>query len=165
LSLSLLFRTPRMKPCQPSLVIWNRLATRVRRSATKSWLDSYSRFAERLPALQTLEPPDHAIAVFKTAKSFGVAIAANTRHLTLSWRGHKVTVYRKIPKFFRDCMLRKRRFWRRPTCHCCSSPTKRFGRFEKKNRIVQRCRCTWCLGFYTAGVAQSRLIPTLGWRL
>jgi hypothetical protein len=54
-----------------------------------------ARFAERLSALQTLEPANDAISVFKTAKSFGIAIAANTRHLTLSRRGHKVTVFRK----------------------------------------------------------------------
>jgi transposase-like protein/IS1 family transposase len=29
-------------------------------------------------------------------------------------------------------------------CHCCSGPAKRFGRFENKNRIVQRYRCTRC---------------------
>ena len=29
-------------------------------------------------------------------------------------------------------------------CHCCSGPTKRFGRFENKNRVVQRYRCLHC---------------------
>jgi transposase-like protein/IS1 family transposase len=29
-------------------------------------------------------------------------------------------------------------------CHCCSGPTKRFGHFQNKNRIVQRYRCTRC---------------------
>jgi transposase-like protein/IS1 family transposase len=29
-------------------------------------------------------------------------------------------------------------------CHCCSGPTKRFGHFENKNRIVQRFRCVRC---------------------
>jgi transposase-like protein/IS1 family transposase len=29
-------------------------------------------------------------------------------------------------------------------CHCCSGPTKRFGRFENKNRTVQRYRCLKC---------------------
>jgi transposase-like protein/IS1 family transposase len=29
-------------------------------------------------------------------------------------------------------------------CHCCSGPTKKFGRFENKNRLVQRFRCTRC---------------------
>jgi hypothetical protein len=57
-------------------------------------------FAKGLSALQTLEPAHHAVAVFKTAKSFGIAIAANTRHLTLSWRRHKVTVNRKIQQLW-----------------------------------------------------------------
>lgn len=30
------------------------------------------------------------------------------------------------------------------TCHCCSGPTKKFGRFENKNRAVQRYRCIKC---------------------
>lgn len=30
------------------------------------------------------------------------------------------------------------------TCHCCSGPTKKFGRFKNRNRIVQRYRCTRC---------------------
>ena len=29
-------------------------------------------------------------------------------------------------------------------CHCCSGPTKRFGRFENKNRVFQRYRCKRC---------------------
>jgi transposase-like protein len=29
-------------------------------------------------------------------------------------------------------------------CHCCSGPTKKFGRFHNKNRLVQRFRCTRC---------------------
>ncbi len=29
-------------------------------------------------------------------------------------------------------------------CHCCSGPTKRFGRFQNRNRVVQRYRCTKC---------------------
>jgi hypothetical protein len=57
-------------------------------------------FTEGLPALQTLEPAHHAVSVFKTAKSFGIAITANTRHLTLSRRGRKVTAYRKIQQLW-----------------------------------------------------------------
>jgi transposase-like protein len=30
------------------------------------------------------------------------------------------------------------------TCHCCSGPVKQFGRFQNKNRIVQRFRCNHC---------------------
>lgn len=30
------------------------------------------------------------------------------------------------------------------TCQCCSGPTKRFGRFKNRNRIVQRYRCCKC---------------------
>jgi transposase-like protein len=29
-------------------------------------------------------------------------------------------------------------------CHCCSAPTKKFGKFRNVNRIVQRYRCTRC---------------------
>lgn len=57
-------------------------------------------FTKGLPALQALESTHHAVAVSKTAKSFGIAIAANTRHLTLSRRGHKVTAYRKIQQLW-----------------------------------------------------------------
>jgi TPR repeat protein len=31
-----------------------------------------------------------------------------------------------------------------PTCHCCNGETKKFGRFQNKNRIVQRYRCLRC---------------------
>jgi len=58
-----------------------------------------ARFAKGFPALQALEPADHAVPVSKTAKSLGIAIAANTRHLTLSKRGRKVAMYRKIRNF------------------------------------------------------------------
>ena len=54
-----------------------------------------ARFAKGFPALQTLKPANNAVSVSKTARSFCCAIAANTRHLTLSRRGHKVTVFRK----------------------------------------------------------------------
>src|SRR5207247_6280342 len=30
------------------------------------------------------------------------------------------------------------------TCHCCQGPTKRFGHFQNKNRLVQRYRCLRC---------------------
>lgn len=30
------------------------------------------------------------------------------------------------------------------TCHCCQGPTKKFGRFQNKNRLVQRYRCNKC---------------------
>jgi hypothetical protein len=52
-----------------------------------------------LSAFDTAITLDSSIAVFKTAKTLGFAVAANTRHLTLSRRGHKVTAFARTATF------------------------------------------------------------------